>query len=334
MASSLRLGDSTFSRVKNQTDYARLLKHNLSDSDPLIIKADWAATAWENPTRELETLQCIIDSAKGKVIVTESHLLWRPRILKPEGLKFTIDGKEANWNSLLEGEGWRWLIKNPDWGWFINGPHWSHLMKEEQLFLEKYGYHDFFKDNDVEYVNATDEIWAGKAADKKIIKEAVESKFPPVFTDKLYGFIPKKLYKYRGSTLVSLAKRKDYQSFTMKNMFGLIPDPLRAWWHGSENRRLNESILGINKVYAALFSLVGMFEASHENESAPYTRDVAISKSTAQLDAILNHITGFDLKKAAYISLGNNMFGTFNSELLKKAKTHLGNWFPEPKKKS
>jgi len=333
MVSDLRLGDSAFSRVKTQTDYTRLLKQNLPDSDPLIIKADWVAIE-DNPTKDLETLQCIIDSAKGKVIVTESHQLWRPKMLEPEGLKFTVDGKEVNWNWLLEGKGWRWLIRNPNWDWFINGPHWNHLIKEEQLLLEKYGYHDFFKDNNVEYVNTTDEIWAGNIADKKTIRETVESRFSPVFTDKLYSFVPKKLYKYRGSTLLSLSKRKDYQSFTMKNMFGLLPDPVRAWWHGPEDRRLNKSILDMTKIYAALFNLVGMFEASHEDKSSPYTRDVAISRSVAQLDAILNHVTGFDPEKAAYISLGNTMFGAFNSKLLKKAETHLGSWFPAPKKKS
>jgi len=57
-----------------------------------------------------------------------------------------------------------------------------------------------------------------------------------------------------------------------------------------------------------------------------------VSRSTAQLDAMLNHVKGFDLKKVAYISWENNMFGTFDSELLKEAQTHLSNWFPLSKK--
>ena len=333
MASTLRLGDSTFSRVNSPADFTRLLKENLPRSDPLIVKADWVGIE-EGSARNLEALRCIIDAAQGRVIVTEGHLLWRPRELEPKGLKFTVDGEEVDWDWLLEGKGWRWLIRNPDWGWFIDGPHWSHVMREERLFLEKYGYFDFFRDNGVEYVNATDEVWAGRVADERIVREAVESRFPPVFTDKLYGFVPEKLFRYRDSPLVSLSKRKDYQSFTMKNLFGLIPDPVRAWWHGPKDRRLATSILGINKVYGALFELMGIFEASHSDGSNPFTRDVAVSKGVAQLDAILNHVTGYDQEKAAYISSGNNLFGAFDDELLKEAEVHLSNWFPVPKKVS
>jgi hypothetical protein len=118
----------------------------------------------------------------------------------------------------------------------------------------------------------------------------------------------------------------------MKNMFGLIPDPVRAWWHGPGNRRLPKSILGINEVYGALFRLVGVFEAPRGDGSSPFTRDVAVSGGVAQLDAILNHVTGCDVKKAAYISKGNGLFGVHDSGLLREAETRLGGWFPALRK--
>ncbi len=329
MASRIRLGGSTFSRVDTPAEFTGLLKENLPDSDPLIVKADWVAMEKASP-RNLEALRCVVEAASGRVIVTEGHLLWRPRELEPKGLSFTADGVEMDWEGLLDGEGWRWLLKHPDWGWFIDGPHWSHLMKEERLWLDKHGYTDFFQDNGIEYVNATDEAWAGRVADEKIIKEAVESKYPPAFTDKLYGFVPEKLFRHRGSTLVSLSKRKGYQSFTMKNMFGLVPDPVRAWWHGPGNRRLAKSILDINKVYGALFRLVGVFEAPRGDTPSPFTRDAAVSSGVDQLDAILNHVTGYDEKRAAYITSGNGLFGAFDTRLLKVAEERLGGWFPAP----
>ena len=326
------MGDSTFSRVDTPSDFTKLLKENLPDSDPLIIKADWVAMEEASP-RNLEALYCIAEAASGRVIVTEGHLLWRPRELEPKGLRFLADGVEMDWNGLLDGEGWRWLLKHPDWGWFIDGPHWSLLMKEERLWLEKHGFLDFFKDNGIEYVNATDEVWAGRVADERAVKESVESKHPPAFTDKLYGMVPEKLFRHRGSGLVSLSKRKEYQSFTMKNMFGLIPDPVRAWWHGPGNRRLPKSILDINKVYGALFDLVGIFEAPR-GDCSTFTRDVGLSRGMAQLDAILNHLSGYDPNKAAYISSGNGMFGAFDDELLKEADARLSGWFPAPRKAS
>ncbi len=288
----------------------------------------------EASPRNLEALRCILEAAQGRVIVTEGHLLWRPRELEPNGLRFTADSVEMDWEGLLDGEGWRWLLKHPDWGWFIGGPHWSHLMKEERLWLDKHGFLDFFKENGIEYVNATDEAWAGRVADERIVKEAVESKYPPVFTDKLYGFVPEKLFRHRGSVLVSLSKRKGYQSFTMKIMFGLVPDPVRAWWHGPRNRRLAKSILGINMVYGALFRLMGVFEAQRNDGLSPFTQDVAVGGSVAQLDAILNQATGCDVKRAGYIPMGNGLLGAYDSGLLKEAEKRLNGWFPAPVKAS
>jgi hypothetical protein len=311
----------------------------LLQSDPLIIKADWVGMEDGSP-RNLEALRCITEAAKGKVIVTEGHQLWRSRILEPNGLKFTVNDKEVNWDWLLQGKGWTWLIRQrADWSFFIKGPHWSHIMKEEHAFLEKHGFTDFFKDNDIEYINVTDEIWSGRNADPKKVKEAVESKYTPVFTEKLYGFVPEKLYKHRDSTLVSLSKRKEYQSFTMKNNFGLIPDPVRAWWHGFKEKgmsgpngkRLAKSVLDINKVYGALFNLVGMFEAPRGDWST-FTRDIGLSRCMAQLDAILNRLSRFDPESATYISSGNGVFGAFNLELLEEAELKLGGWFPVVKK--
>ncbi len=332
MGSAIRLGDSFFLRAGTPGEFTKFIRGHLPESEALIVKADWVGLE-ENSRRDADALRCVVGAARGRVIVTEGHQLWRQRIEETAGLCFTAAGGERNWDWLMDGEGWRWLLRNPDWGWFRDGPHWAQARKEERLFLEKYGFLDLFAELGVEYVNATDEIWAGRVVDPKVVKEAVEAKYPPAFTDKLYGLVPEALYRHRGAPLVSLSKRKAYQSFTMKNMFGLTPDPIRAWWHGPKDNRLAKSILDINKVYASFFRLWGVFETPHDGGSG-FPRDVAISDSPAQLDAILNHVAGFDPAKASYLSAGNNMFGAYNDELLNEAKTCLCDWFPAPVKKS
>jgi len=87
----------------------------------------------------------------------------------------------------------------------------------------------------------------------------------------------------------------------------------------------------MNKVYGALFNLIGVFEATYNDASAPFTRDVGISKSMAQLDAILCQVAEFDLAEMRYISSGNKLFGTYSDELLSDAKAKLEGWFPAPK---
>lgn len=94
----------------------------------------------------------------------------------------------------------------------------------------------------------------------------MEGRFPPVFREKLYSYVPQRLYDLMGATFISFGRVKGiheaFPSLTMKNLFGLIPDPLRAWWHGPRDRWLGRSIVDINKVYHSLFKVYGICEAS------------------------------------------------------------------------
>jgi hypothetical protein len=329
MASTLQIGDSTFTRVHKPAELTSLLKKTIRTSDPVIVKIDMVSVDKMYP-KNLDVLRCVAEAAEGKVIATEGHLLWRPLQLEPHGLKLVADGVEMDWDRLLKGKGWRWLLKNPDWSWFIDGPHWAHMIKGDRLFLEKYGYIDLFKEHGIEYVNATDEVWAGRVADPEKVRKAVEDKYSPAAISRIYEIVPEKLYRHRDATFLSVSKRKEYPSFTMKNLFGLTPDPVRAWWHGYRNKRLDKSILDINRVYGALFDLVGVFEATRGDGPTPFTRDIGISRKMAQLDAIICQTSGFEIAKTPYISSGVNMFGPCGHDLLIDAKTKLDGWFPAP----
>jgi len=133
--------------------------------------------------------------------------------------------------------------------------------------LDARGYSDLFKEFNVEYVNIADEVWNGRNADPADVKQIVESKYGEVFTEKLYGIVPKKLYNLRGSTFISLAKLQYYLSFTMKNLLGMIPDPYRAWWHGTNKQpKIAKSIIDVNKIYRSLFNVYGICEAIYSTQ--------------------------------------------------------------------
>jgi hypothetical protein len=91
--------------------------------------------------------------------------------------------------------------------------------------MDKYGFTDLFNEFGVEYINVTEEAWQGRIANPQQVWKAVEAKFSPVFTAKLYGCVPKKRFDLQGSTCVSVAKVKHYASFTLKDVLGLVPDP-------------------------------------------------------------------------------------------------------------
>jgi len=59
------------------------------------------------------------------------------------GDAFHLGGEGAELALADEGD-WSWLEKNPGWGWFREGGHWDQIRREEELFLDEYGFTDLF----------------------------------------------------------------------------------------------------------------------------------------------------------------------------------------------
>lgn len=169
-------------------------------------------------------------------------------------------------------------------------------------------------------------------------------RFKPVQVDKLYSMVQKKLYDLRGSPFFSFAKLTHHASFTMKNPFGMIPDPLRPWWHGPEHCMLAENIVDINKVYHSLFNVYGICEALNitaylhpegkfENLYAGKYNIInglgvlTFGRDLVSLDAIFCNLAGFDFKDfKAYINMAEEEYGSYDSKTLIESKKKVGDW--------
>lgn len=343
-----RFGQTTIAKVSNSHELRQILVDPWFESETIIIKPNWVSTEPANFT-DSETLRMMLEALDSHIVITESHMIPRSLNLLEEGMSFTVGDKEVNWKWLLKGDGWKWLIENPDWDWFKEGGHWDQLKKEDKAFLDEYGFTDLFKEFDVSYINVTDEVWSGRIADPTEVKRSVETRFKPVKTDKLYSMVPKKLYELRGSTFISFAKLKMYASFTMKNLFGMIPDPARPWWHGPNNSRIATSIVDINKVYHSLFNVYGICEALNTT-AVPHPKGkfplllprmkyniieglgvVAFGRDLVSLDAILLNLTDQSILQSAEsnrapIDMAEEEFGAYNRDVLKESKMKVGNW--------
>jgi len=263
-------------------------------------------------------------------------------------MSFTIGDKDINWKWFTKDDGWNWLIENPDWDWFKKSGYWDKLKKVDKVFLDEYGFTDLFKEFDVSYINVTDEVWNGRIAEPTEVKRLVESRFSPVQVDKLYGIVPKKLYDLCGSTFISFAKLKHYASFTIKNIFGMIPDPMRPWWHGLNNSRIATSIIDINKIYHSLFNVYGICEALNAT-AFPHPEGkfedlfmgkyniieelgvVTFGRHLVSLDAIILNLTDQWIKQVTEINkvpidMAQEEFGAYDRGLLKESKLKVGNW--------
>ena len=340
---SHRFGQTTIAKLSGPHELKQLLVDPWLQSETVIIKPNFVATDPGYAT-DSEALRALLEALDSRIVVTESHMVPRSMNLMEGGMDFTVGGQEVNWMWLMGGDGWRWLIENPDWGWFMEGGHWDQIKKEDKAFLDERGFTDLFNEFGVEYVNVTDEVWSGRIADPTEVKRSVESLFNPVHIEKLYGMVPKKLHELRGSTFISYSKLQDYNSFTLKNLFGMIPDPVRAWWHGPKNSRIASSIVDINKVYRSLFNVYGICETLHTNPISHPEGElvnalgarynivrglgvVAFGRDLVSLDAIFCNLAGLDINQfGGYIGKAEEEFGAYDREALEESKMKVGGW--------
>lgn len=342
-----RFGSTTVAKVSGSDELRQLLVDPWFESETVVIKPNWVTTEPAGFS-DSRSLRMFLEALDSHIVVTESLHINRSMNLLKDGMSFTVGGKKVNWRWLLKGEGWNWLVENSDWDWFRKGGHWEQIRKEDKAFLDEYGFSDLFKEFNVDYVNVTEEVWRGRAADPAEVKRLVESRFSPVQVERLYGMVPKKFYDLRGSTFISFARLKNSASFTLKNSFGLIADPLRSWWHGPKNSRIARSIVDVNKVYHALFNVYGICEAlntlavpsSEGRFDDLYTGKynivegvglVAFGRNLVSLDAILLNL-GDNLTLQANtrlaLEVAEQEFGAYDRDLVKEAKMKIGSWIP------
>jgi uncharacterized protein (DUF362 family) len=330
----VHFGDVILSRVRTSQELARLLIDPCFESETVIVKPNWFSPHPANFT-DAETLRMLLEALDSKVVIVEAYTLEK----QDGSMKFTVEGEEVDW---------KWIMNHPGWDWATERRRWDEMRRQDRWFMDSHGFSDLFQEFGVEYINVTEEVWRGKVADPGVVREVVEGGFRPVFREELYAFLPEKLHELAGSTLVSFGKVKGiastFPSLTLKNMFGLIPDPLRSWWHGPKDEWLGDSIVDINKVYASFFRLYGICEAikqvtiSHPEGKieVPWGRYniigdlgvVALGGDLVSLDAVLCGLIGVDPEKVSYLQKGEKAFGDYDRSVVEKAKRYSSEWFP------
>jgi uncharacterized protein (DUF362 family) len=131
--------------------------------------------------------------------------------------------------------------------------------------------------------------------------------------------------------MLSLAKVRILEppikvSFTIKNLFGMIPGPGRGKYHGKNHKLLDQSITDIFKVYDSLFQIKGIIEAvftaslrdletmGWKNIENPGF--VAVSKNPIDLDAFLSSLFGIDPHNIDHLVCAAEALGPWDEELI------------------
>ncbi len=288
--------DLHHSIVHSRDEFIDFLCSNIPVDDCYIVKPNWFDPRPGSYT-DAEILDTVLSALPGKKIVIEGHSHSRNDLsikITPE----TMDEKR-------------------EW-----------IRKQEVEYLQRLGITDVLKKHATGYINITEEWWDGNVVSGETIKNIVEGKYTPLAHPEFYEIVPLSLFELKGKTLIDLARVKmssptcrDF-SLTMKNLFGLVPQPSRFKYHDN----LPESIVDINKVYRALFNVIGVCEGINESVvfhdkgqfSTPWSSFDVINElgiavcgsELPDLDVFVGRLFNEDLTKRTLVQLARDVFGT------------------------
>lgn len=291
--------DSTIiGKISTQSEIDEVIKSLNITSSNVIIKPNWVDADLGSHI-EADVLDLIFTSLKDKKIyIVESYTFWRTEKMLQTGEDY-FSSKEA---TIETGK-----------------QHWDHFKTQDLWFLKHTGIDRVIAKHQVEYINITNEIWSENIADPAIVKSIVDTKFGALDNQALYGLVPSKMLDLQGSDYISLAKLKgdtDYGlSLSIKNTFGLIPDPHRVVkYHGETgSKQLVDNIIDINKIYQALFTphfiIDGIFSASIMDW------DLIKSHLLSNLNIIIAGNDGYQVDSYGSLLTGRNFFGALDGLL-------------------
>ncbi|MHA3963486.1 MAG: DUF362 domain-containing protein [Candidatus Thorarchaeota archaeon SMTZ1-45] len=289
-------GRVTFQDRTQRESFIEVIK-DLDLTPPVVIKPNWGFS----------------------VIFTEATVL--------DWTLTAIDGDAI----VVESYGWarcREAVEQKKYGSFDR----DALRNSDKWFLRYSGIDKVLEKHDVEYINITEEIWAGRVVEQETIQRIVEDSYAPLFTKKMASFVPQRLYDMSDGTLLNLAKLKFMGediviSLTLKNLFGMIPGPDRGEFHGEMNKAMNSSIIDMNKIYRSLFKTRGVVEAVHSASSGMTLEPQVFTNpgvlwscdDTLELDAVVTSHVGLDPNSVGYLKLAAQNFGEWDEEPVRLA---------------
>jgi uncharacterized protein (DUF362 family) len=301
--------DLYFARgVRDAGPLRELFRMLAVDEGPAIIKVNWFSP-YPGQFTDAATLAVACDAIEGEKIVVEGHAAERndgSREITPD------NGRE-----------------NRDW-----------IREQEAAYFARFGLDAVLARDDVTYVNVTDEVWEGRAVRAAEVRAALEARGAKLALEELYGALPEKLLAWRGRPLISLARIKVTDpasgtvgfSLSLKNMFGLIPEPSRLAYH----ERLPEAITDVHLLYGTFFRVVGVcegiFHAVRVNEGGAHdtawgdryddVEDLGVvvaGAKAAEADAFAAALFGLDISSRAVMTTAEERLGPWDKMVVLEA---------------
>ena len=219
--------------------------------------------------------------------------------------------------------------------------HLDCLREQDRHFLSDTDIDEILDRHNAEFLNVTEEIWSGRDADAREVSRLVERRYPPIKNPDLYGCVPQKLLDLRGAPMLNLAKLKLANagtdavqfSLSMKNLFGLIPEPSRTSYHGKNLAKLPNSIADMYKIYTMLFIIThvakavyntlisrkGFYDPNNPRKGPGLVCDLGLAATgldPEELDAFIVSQFGKDPSECHFLATARGILGDWDAAQL------------------
>jgi hypothetical protein len=280
--------------VRNADELRALLPEKVLDAETVFAKVTWHGYATGTYTDPV-ALDALLTAIPGKVVLLEGH---------------TSSRNTAG---------------RVDWDWETDArQHRAWIRTEENDYLERTGLAEVIRCHHATYLNVTEEYWDGRCSE--VATANSESEF-----SELARFVPQVIIENSGAPLISFARFKGPTRLSLANLFGLIPEPLRARWHGPNITYLARVCCELSKVYGSVLDLYGVVESinaavrwdrrglyrsrwgNYDLISSPGLATMSRGVVAADLQAA--RLQGLDPRRSAYYDVVDSELGIRQSAL-------------------
>lgn len=207
--------------VRDAAELRAILPEQVLDAETTFVKVTWHGYASGTYTDPV-ALEALLKAIPKRVVLLEGHTSSRNTAGRVE---------------------WDWETEACE--------HRTWIRAQENDYFERTGLADVMRRHRATYINVTEEYWDGRCR----LAGGDDS------LSELAGFIPEIIFENAGAPLISFARFKGPTRLSLANLFGLLPEPLRARWHGPNITYLARVCCQVAKAYGSVLDLYGMVES-------------------------------------------------------------------------
>jgi hypothetical protein len=229
---SWTLGAGVIARAGDRQAMADLLERVLPAGKPgrILVKVTWHGYATGTYT-DPGALDLLLAALPTKAVVLEGHTSSR-----------NLGGASFDWETEAK--------ENRAW-----------IRQQDAEYLHRTGLADVLARHRAHYLNITEAFWDGGCAGAQRVNGVLGERGVTLSHPEFAQFVPEVLLDYLGCPMISFAKFKGPTRLAISNMFGLLPEPLRASWHGPNITYFARVCCELAKLYGSFFPLCGINEA-------------------------------------------------------------------------